>query len=223
MGLATVVLVGAAVLAGLLGGSLSALARLRFRGSRLVGFAVAGQVLGAGMAWATNEHGFYPVGLAISALAGFAFCARNIDLAGVPLITLGLAANALVVGLNGSMPVSASAAARAGVPTAGIAAGEDARHEIADHRTRLRPLGDVIAVPLPWRPEVSSPGDLLVAAGLAELVFAGMRPRRRRVAVPWANADEETSWPRRSASAGLEPRARPTTASARTPERARSG
>ena len=53
----------------------------------------------------------------------------------------------------------------------------DARHEIAGIGTRLRWLGDIVPVPLPVRPEVVSPGDVLVAAGLAELVVLGMLGR----------------------------------------------
>jgi hypothetical protein len=98
--------------------------------------------------------------------------------AGVPLVTLGLVLNAAVVAANGAMPVSIDAAFRAGVPTGDIAAGLDARHEIAGRGTVWRRLGDVIPVPLPARPEVVSPGDVLVAAGLAELVVVGMLRRR---------------------------------------------
>jgi hypothetical protein len=99
--------------------------------------------------------------------------------AGVPLITLGLVLNAAVVALNGAMPVSTDAAARARVSVAAIAAGNDSRHSLANSATTLSSLGDVIPVPLPWRPEVVSPGDALVAAGLGELVLLGMRRRRR--------------------------------------------
>jgi hypothetical protein len=173
-------LVGAAGVAAAFGGSFAALSNLRFRGSRLVVFAVLGQVVGVSLAWATNEPGFYPVGLAISALAALAFCLRNLRLAGLPLVTLGLVLNALVVSVNGSMPVSVVAAARANVPTLEIAAGADARHSIAGGGTKLRSLGDDIPVPLPLRPEVASPGDVLIAAGLGQLVLLGMQPRRRR-------------------------------------------
>jgi hypothetical protein len=180
VGLALLLLVGALGVGAAFGGRISALENLPLRGSRLVWFAVAGQALGDALAWATNEHGFYPVGLAVSALAALAFCVRNIRLAGLPLITLGLLANALVVTLNGSMPVSTAAAARANVPTTQIAAGADARHSIAGRGTTVRVLGDVIAVPLPVRPEVVSPGDALIAAGLGELVLLGMEPQWRR-------------------------------------------
>jgi hypothetical protein len=180
--LALILLVGAAGLALAVGGSWAGLANLPLSGRRLVAVAVLAQLAGSGLASVTDRHGFYPVGLAISALAALVFCLRNIRLAGVPLVTLGLVCNALVVSLNGAMPVSTAAAARANVPIQAIAAGKDARHDIAGSATTLRPLGDVIAVPLPWRPEVVSPGDALIAAGLGEFVLLGMRPRRRRAA-----------------------------------------
>jgi hypothetical protein len=178
--LALILLVGAAAVALAAGGTWAALADLPLVGGRLVVVAVLAQLFGGGLARLTDLNGFYPAGLAISALAALAFCLRNIRLSGVPLVTLGLICNALVVALNGAMPVSASAAVRAGVPVAGIAAGNDARHRIAGTGTTLHDLGDVIPVPLPGRPEVLSPGDALIAAGLGELVLLGMRPSRRR-------------------------------------------
>jgi hypothetical protein len=180
VGLALILLVGAAAVALAFGGSFDALSRLPYRGSRLVVIAVGAQVLGTGLAWALNERVVYPIGLAVCAAAALAFCVRNIQLAGLPLLTLGLLLNALVVLVNGAMPVSVVAAHRAGVSTTEIAAGADARHAIAGRGTTWRALGDDIPVPLPLRPEVASPGDVLIAAGLGELVLLGMEPRRRR-------------------------------------------
>jgi hypothetical protein len=170
--------VGAAVVALLADGRLSQLSQLSIRGSRLIVIAVVAQLLGDGLAVLT-WHGWYALGLIVSALAAAGFCLRNLRVAGVPLLTLGLLANALVVTLNGAMPVSTSAAARAGVSLTTIVAGDDARHSIANRNTTLRALGDVVAVAVPVRPEVDSPGDVLIAAGLGELVLLGMRPRRR--------------------------------------------
>jgi hypothetical protein len=51
---------------------------------------------------------------------------------------------------------------------------DDSRHLPAGADTALRPLGDVIPVPLPVRPEVVSIGDLLGAAGMAQLVATAM-------------------------------------------------
>jgi hypothetical protein len=176
--LAVVVLVGA-VLAGLaFGGSWRRLVELRLRRLGLVAAAVLAQAGGAavGLLGVADESTSYVVGLAVSAALTLAFCARNARVAGVPLVTLGLILNAIVVGANGAMPVSIVAAYHARVPIAAISAGTDARHEIAGDGTTLRWLGDVVAVPLPVRPEVVSAGDVLVVAGLAELVVVGMLP-----------------------------------------------
>jgi hypothetical protein len=174
--LAVVVLVGAVALAALAGGRWSRLGSLRLRARGLVVAAVAAQVGGAvvGIAGVADPRRTYVIALAVSALCAVGFCARNLRVAGVALVTVGLAANAVVVLANGAMPVSIVAAYHARVPTAAIASGSDARHEIAGVGTHLRWLGDVVPVPLPVRPEVVSVGDVLVCAGLAELLALGM-------------------------------------------------
>jgi hypothetical protein len=189
--LAIIVLVGAAALAVALGGSWTSFATLRVHSVGLVVIAVLAQLLGSGLARLTDMTGFYAAGLAVSALAALGFCLRNLQIAGVPLLTIGLVLNAFVVLLNGAMPVSIVAAARANVGIVDIAAGNDARHEIAGRGTTLRSLGDDIPVPLPLRPEVVSPGDTLIAAGIGELVLLGMRPRRRAI----RSADSTASQP----------------------------
>jgi len=180
VGLAIVVLVTAVAVGYAVGGSWSGLTTVRLRRRRFVVAAVVAQTGGAavGVLGVTDARRGYVVGLALSALCAAAFCARNLRVPGVPLVTLGLLGNALVVVANGAMPVSIVAALRAGVPITGIAAGVDARHEIATTDTRLRPLGDVVPVRLPVHAEVVSPGDVLVAAGLGELVVMGMLRRR---------------------------------------------
>ena len=195
MGLAVLVLVGATCVAWVVGGTFGALAALPLRGRWLVAAAVAAQLAADVAAWAGSRAG-YEAGLAASAGCALAFCVGNLRLAGLPLITLGLAANALVVGLNGAMPVSTVAAARADVSLRGVAAGTDPRHAVAGDGTSLRVLGDVIPVPLPWRPEVASPGDVMVSAGLAELVVVAMRGRwRRRRRGAGAGRPAPWAWP----------------------------
>jgi hypothetical protein len=140
--------------------------------------AVAAQVLGAVLADHSTATWIYPTGLVVSAISALIFCIANLRVAGVALVALGLVLNAVVVARNGAMPVSIAAASRAGVSTLTIATGDDPRHEIAGRGSVWRTLGDVIPVPTPGRPEVISPGDLLVAAGLAQFIF--MTSRRRR-------------------------------------------
>lgn len=169
MSLVLVVLLCALALGWARGGSLDRLGALPLRSRRLVVAALLAQVAG------TFVGGpFYPLGLVASAALVVVFLVRNRGIRGTGLVALGLCANALVVGVNGAMPVSPQAAARAGVGTQDLLVGADARHEMADEDTRLLWLGDVIPVPLPLRPEVVSPGDVLVAAGLGQLVALGM-------------------------------------------------
>lgn len=170
MTLVALALVVAILAARRRGGTLAALARRPPVAARLVVLAVLAQGTGALLA----GRG-YPVGLALSAFFAAAFLVRNRGRAGLPLVAGGFVLNALVVAANGAMPVSGAAAQRAGVPLAA-----DERHEPATGATRLAPLGDVVPVPLPPRREVASPGDALVAAGLALYVFHGMRTGRRK-------------------------------------------
>ena len=173
------------------GGSLDRLGALPLRRRRLLVAALGAQVAGA-----VIGGPFYAVGLAVSAGLVVAFLAANRGIRGTGLVALGLLLNALVVAANGAMPVSAQAAGRAGVGVQDLLVGADARHELAGPDTRLDWLGDVIPVPLPLRPEVLSPGDVLVAAGLGQLVALGMvarlprtpqgRPRRALPPLPGA-------------------------------------
>jgi hypothetical protein len=151
------------------GGSLDRLGELPLRSRRLVVGALGAQLLGTAVGGP-----FYPLGLVASAGLVVVFLARNRGIRGTGLVALGLLANALVVAANGAMPVSDAAAARAGVGVQDLVAGTDARHELAGPGTRLSWLADVVPVPMPLRPEVVSVGDVLVAAGLGQLVALGM-------------------------------------------------
>ena len=169
MSLVLVVLAVALVVGWARGGSLDRLGALPLRSRRLVVGSLVAQLVG------TVVGGpFYPVGLAASAALVVAFLVRNRGIRGTGLVALGLVANALVVGANGAMPVSLEAAGRAGIGTQDLLARSDPRHEVADRDTRLPWLADVVPVPLPLRPEVVSPGDVLVASGLGQLVALGM-------------------------------------------------
>lgn len=171
--LAALALLAAVVAGWLAGGSLDRLGRLRLTARPLVWFALLAQLLGTVVGGPV-----YAVGLVTSALLVAVFLLRNRGIRGTGLVALGLLSNALVVMVNGAMPVSVYAAGQAGTTTQQILTGEDQRHEIARAGTRLRLLGDIVPVRTPVRPEVVSPGDILVAAGLAQLVFLGMRSGR---------------------------------------------
>ena len=178
MSLVVAVLLGGLLLGWFAGGSLDRLGGIALRRRRLVVAALLVQLAGTLVGGPA-----YPAGLVLSVLLVVAFLAVNRGLRGTGLVALGLLTNAVVVGANGAMPVSLDALARAGVVTGELVAGSDLRHEVADDDTRLSFLGDVVPVPLPYRPEVVSPGDVLVAAGLAQLVVVGMLARRTAVPV----------------------------------------
>lgn len=179
MGLVLLVVLGGLAIGVIRGGSLSGLSAVPLRSRRLVVVGVLAQVAG-GLAAVLGSSATYEAGMVASAVVALLFCWRNLAVAGVPLLGLGLSLNALVVGLNGAMPVSATQAVRAGADVRPAATGADPRHLLAGDRTRLSWLGDVVPVPLPLRSEVDSPGDVLVAAGLAEFVVVGMGTARRR-------------------------------------------
>lgn len=207
MSLAVVALVVAVAIGWLRGGSLDRLGALRLRSRRLLVLAFLAQ-----LAAAVVGGPLHPVGLAASGALVVAFLLRNRGIRGTGLLALGLLANAVVVAANGAMPVSTSAAGRAGVTTQPILAGADRRHELAGADTRLRWLSDVIPVPLPLRPAVVSAGDVLVAAGAAQLVVVGMAPGpvrraqgkgRPRPALPPLPARPSSAAPARRPPQGL--------------------
>lgn len=173
---ALVALLGALALGWGRGGSLDRLGHLPLRCKRLVLGALLVQLLGAlAGGWR------YPAGLALSVALVAAFLALNRGARGTGLVAAGLLLNAVVVVANGAMPVSGAAMGRARLSTQDIVSGADPRHELVGPGTRLGLLGDRIPCYLPGHAEIVSPGDVLVAAGLAELVVVGMgaRPRRR--------------------------------------------
>lgn len=172
MGLAVLVLLLALGAGALLGGRVSGLPRLPVRHLPWLGGAFGLQLVAA-LCTAPSWHQ-----LALLASAGCAvrFAAGNLHIAGIPLAAAGLLLNALVIAVNGGMPVSVHAAARAGVPFDGTG---DAGRIAAGADTRLDALGESVPVPLPLLPEVDSPGDVLIAAGVGLLVVDGMLRDRR--------------------------------------------
>lgn len=184
-----IAVLGAALIAALTGGRWRGFTEEHLRAPGYVVLAVIAQVLGAVLTDHSSAEWIYPTALAVSAACALIFCIANFRVAGVPLVTLGLVLNAVVVARNGAMPVSINAASRAGVSIVSIASDEDPRHEIAGRGSVWRTLGDVIPFPLPGSPEVISAGDLLVAAGLAEFIVVTSRRRREDPDYVWG-ADE---------------------------------
>lgn len=174
MTLALLALVAGVVVGLVRGGGLVRLFALRPRRNRLLLTAVGLHVLGvlAGWLWAPAMPAL--VALSWAVLGYYAWVNRAIE--GAALVAAGLLANAVVMFANGAVPVSTDAAARAGTDPAAVAA---AGNNIATGPdTRLSWLGKTIPVAFPPRPEVVSPGDVAVAAGLATAVSMGLTGRR---------------------------------------------
>lgn len=164
------------------------LAMLRAHRNRLLLTGVALHALGVLGGWLWEP--LLTVFLALSMIAWAYYAWVNKAIHGAVLVAAGLAANALVLLVNGAVPVSADAAVRAGVdPVAVATAGI---HEPAGPDTRLAVLGKSIPVAFPPRPEVVSPGDVAVAAGLAVALSMGLTGRRepRSQEMP-----QEMPWP----------------------------
>lgn len=167
--LLVVIVVGVAT-----GGSLARLGELELRSPRLAVAALVVQLTGTVVGGPVLA-----VGLIVSSGLAVAFLVRNRGLTGAGLVAAGLLLNVVVIVANGAMPVSLHAAGRAGTAVEDLLAGTDPRHELAGAQTRLPWLSDVVPVRMPLRPEVVSPGDVLVAAGLGQLVAVAMRSRGR--------------------------------------------
>jgi hypothetical protein len=120
--------------------------------------------------------------LAVSATLMVQFAVGNVRVPGVALAAVGLCANAAVVIVNGAMPVSETAAARAGISIQQLHLDTDDRHEPLDGGTKVTMLADRIPVPIPGHREVDSLGDLGIAAGAGLYLFAAAcgRGRTRR-------------------------------------------
>ena len=115
-----------------------------------------------------------------SLVATGVFLVRNPQLPGLWLIASGFALNALVIGVNGAMPVDPEAIRALSGDDVRIAQGT---HRILSPDDRLPLLADII--PVAGLRAVISAGDIILAAGLGLLITALMRrfpspPGRRR-------------------------------------------
>jgi len=130
------------------------------------------------------------------------FCFANLSIRGFGVIAVGVALNALVIGLNQGMPTVGI-----GNDKAGNRVEEPAERTVKHRQERdddlLGVLGDKIVFPEPFDTVVSF-GDLIMSVGICELVYYGTRRRRRRTSrgtSPPRNAQTRTgSTPRRSST-----------------------
>ena len=159
------------LVAGLVtGGSIDNFARVRFRWPLVV---LAAVVIRETVLLTPLNHVDGAQYVYLAALAAIvAWTIWHFDLLpGVWLVSAGGALNLLVIGVNGArMPVAPALAGSL------LRRGEIAQYTLMGQRTNLNSLGDWISVP-PF-PEAYSPGDVVIAAGLALVVFLMTRGPR---------------------------------------------
>lgn len=114
------------------------------------------------------------------------FASLNVLWRGMPLVLIGLALNALVIVVNGGMPVSAEAVEGSGQgDLLQVLIDEGAaKHHLMTDDDALTPLADVIPIPPPVG-QIVSLGDLFVYAGIVWLVVVVMRGRTRPTGLSW--------------------------------------
>jgi hypothetical protein len=108
-----------------------------------------------------------------------AFCARNLRVRGIAIIAVGVALNAVVIGLNQGMPTRPDEEKTASGEVIEVPIERTVKHRPQRDGDRLRFLSDVIYPPDPIY-EVLSVGDLVIGAGIVVTVYAGSRRRSPR-------------------------------------------
>lgn len=119
-----------------------------------------------------------------------AFAVANIRMVGMPVVLVGLVCNLVVITVNGGMPVEREAIVAADVATDAEIDELDfgAKRHLEDG-DRLMVLGDIVPVPLTQ--EVLSFGDLILAFGVADVIFRLLRPHGERRRREGASEDDE--------------------------------
>lgn len=141
-----------------------------------------------------DDVGFGLLMLSYALLLAFGFV--NIRLRGMAIVTLGLALNAVVVGLNEGMPtIDRRVETRSGREV------EHAVERTATERPEsdedLLPfLGQIVRLPDNPIDDALSPGDVVVALGVVVVFVAGGRrkPRRRGASADEAEVEEDEEW-----------------------------
>ena len=171
--LVALVVGGAAGLAR--GGRLTNLADAHLRSLMLLVVGAAGQ-LAVGLGSLRGALGFSLIVASYVALSGFA--ARNLAIAGMGVVVLGVALNLAPIVADQGMPVESGAIVRAGIaPSEGIATlSYGGKRHLAHPGDHLRLLDD--AIPEWATHEVLSVGDLVIGAGVGAVVTTLVRGRR---------------------------------------------
>lgn len=178
--------VTAIVLAAAFGGRPSTFIRPTLHRFGLLGIVLVALLTSA----LAKSRGVYAGWLVVAALALVWFTLRNRDRPGVGLAITGIALNVVVIMVNAGMPVSLAAVERAGVPLTRVPLDTDPLRMELTTETFLPWLGEAVPLALPIRPAVVSPGDLLLAAGMALFLFTGLTGFGRTVPERLLTKDE---------------------------------
>jgi hypothetical protein len=168
---------GAAAIAVVRGGSLQEVANTHFSWTWLL-FLGLGLQLGFEIwtpEWLTRTGALIVTLGSIAAV--LAFLMLNRSLPGLFLAAVGLTLNVIVIAANGAMPVSLDAVRISGIDVAEL---QDlgVKHEVLGPDTIAPWLADVLTIPKTQ--QIFSLGDVVLGAGLAHLVYARARSKRRR-------------------------------------------
>lgn len=109
-----------------------------------------------------------------------AFAVANLAHRAMAVVAVGIALNALVITINGGMPVKAEAIVAAGLAETVTETKQlefRGKRHLATSRDRLVVLGDIIPVPVGGG-AVLSYGDLVLALGAAAVTASLVAPRR---------------------------------------------
>ncbi|MFL6138437.1 MAG: DUF5317 family protein [Frankiaceae bacterium] len=153
----------------LLGGRLSRVADLRFRGAPLLIAALAIQVVVISV-WRSPDPAVAAGLHVLTYVLAAAFLWWNRRITGLPLVAVGAALNGVTIALNGGiLPASGTAVTESGFR---VAADHFANSATLAH-PRLALLGDVFVTPswLPFR-NVFSVGDVVIVLGAAICLHA---------------------------------------------------
>lgn len=178
MWLVLVTLIAAVLIVVLTHGRFSQLSRLHVSALWLLAAGLAIQAALEYVDFPRNEIETVGYGLLMASYALLlAFCGTNLLTRGFGVIAIGIAMNALVIGLNQGMPTKPI-----GTDSHGNRVFKPVEQTVKHRQERdddvLGFLGDRILFPKPLN-ELVSFGDLIIALGLCELVYYGSRVNQR--------------------------------------------
>jgi hypothetical protein len=165
-------------------GSFSQLFRLPIQSIWIVLVAVAIQILLAFVDIPANRLDDLGFGLVMASYAFLlAFCFVNLRISVMWVIGLGIALNALVIGLNQGMPTADHEVTTRSGRTIEEPIERTAKHRPESDDDLLPFLGDRLRVPAPVD-EVISIGDVVIGLGIILVCYGSSRVRRRRSSSP---------------------------------------